>query len=106
MMSEMCIVDVAGGDLLSCFFFFQAEDGIRDVAVTGVQTCALPISRAREDVDRRRPLLATGAVGKEEFDHAQSLARTAGNAASAAEAAVRAAKAQLKIGRASCRERV
>src|SRR2546422_8502960 len=27
------------------FFFFQAEDGIRDVAVTGVQTCALPISQ-------------------------------------------------------------
>src|SRR2546429_4311311 len=27
-------------------FFFQAEDGIRDVAVTGVQTCALPISLA------------------------------------------------------------
>src|SRR2546429_2997921 len=26
-------------------FFFQAEDGIRDVAVTGVQTCALPIFR-------------------------------------------------------------
>src|SRR2546429_7195467 len=29
--------------LLMRFFFFQAEDGIRDVAVTGVQTCALPI---------------------------------------------------------------
>src|SRR2546422_9075476 len=28
---------------MGCFFFFQAEDGIRDVAVTGVQTCALPI---------------------------------------------------------------
>src|SRR2546427_11616647 len=28
------------------FFFFQAEDGIRDLTVTGVQTCALPISRA------------------------------------------------------------
>src|SRR5437868_10166263 len=28
---------------LSCFFFFQAEDGIRDRNVTGVQTCALPI---------------------------------------------------------------
>src|SRR2546422_3690466 len=28
------------------FFFFQAEDGIRDVAVTGVQTCALPIYRS------------------------------------------------------------
>src|SRR4051794_41769236 len=27
------------------FFFFQAEDGIRDGRVTGVQTCALPISR-------------------------------------------------------------
>src|SRR5205085_8211491 len=27
------------------FFFFQAEDGIRDLTVTGVQTCALPISR-------------------------------------------------------------
>src|SRR5260370_31253993 len=28
------------------FFFFQAEDGIRDSSVTGVQTCALPISRS------------------------------------------------------------
>src|SRR6516162_5720314 len=28
----------------SFFFFFQAEDGIRDYKVTGVQTCALPIS--------------------------------------------------------------
>ena len=27
------------------FFFFQAEDGIRDDLVTGVQTCALPISQ-------------------------------------------------------------
>src|SRR5688572_33189159 len=27
------------------FFFFQAEDGIRDLTVTGVQTCALPIYR-------------------------------------------------------------
>src|SRR5437762_14147995 len=32
-------------DLIICyFFFFQAEDGIRDTSVTGVQTCALPIS--------------------------------------------------------------
>src|SRR5690606_40990734 len=29
------------------FFFFQAEDGIRDFHVTGVQTCALPISAAQ-----------------------------------------------------------
>src|SRR2546429_892639 len=33
-----------GSALVCYFFFFQAEDGIRDVAVTGVQTCALPIS--------------------------------------------------------------
>src|SRR3712207_8437431 len=35
--------------MLDCylfFFFFQAEDGIRDIGVTGVQTCALPISRS------------------------------------------------------------
>src|SRR5256886_6957177 len=31
-----------------CFFFFQAEDGIRDLTVTGVQTCALPISLAAQ----------------------------------------------------------
>src|SRR5699024_12145031 len=31
-------------DVCSIFFFFQAEDGIRDRNVTGVQTCALPIS--------------------------------------------------------------
>src|SRR5207249_9190368 len=34
------------------FFFFQAEDGIRDRNVTGVQTCALPISRLLSE--RRR----------------------------------------------------
>src|SRR5215210_8248456 len=36
---------------LVLFFFFQAEDGIRDTSVTGVQTCALPISAG---VGRRR----------------------------------------------------
>src|SRR5262249_58979466 len=30
-------------DSARCFFFFKAEDGIRDWSVTGVQTCALPI---------------------------------------------------------------
>src|SRR2546430_8874633 len=34
---SVAVVDV------SVFFFFQAEDGIRDLTVTGVQTCALPI---------------------------------------------------------------
>src|SRR3712207_298052 len=32
------------------FFFFQAEDGIRDIGVTGVQTCALPISHKHPKV--------------------------------------------------------
>src|SRR2546427_8957969 len=36
----MCVHALA----YSSFFFFQAEDGIRDLTVTGVQTCALPIS--------------------------------------------------------------
>src|SRR5260221_2053373 len=40
--------------LLLTFFFFQAEDGIRDHCVTGVQTCALPIS-LQFDLDRFRP---------------------------------------------------
>src|SRR2546430_2343946 len=34
-------------------FFFQAEDGIRDLTVTGVQTCALPILRQRRDHERQ-----------------------------------------------------
>src|SRR6266567_5502143 len=38
------------------FFFFQAEDGIRDLTVTGVQTCALPIS----GVPRERILVDPG----------------------------------------------
>src|SRR5438105_15356647 len=36
------------------FFFFQAEDGIRDPLVTGVQTCALPISRGGAGRSGRR----------------------------------------------------
>src|SRR5207245_8149216 len=41
------------------FFFFQAEDGIRDATVTGVQTCALPIYLAQPELllhERQRPL--------------------------------------------------
>src|SRR5258707_12791988 len=43
------------------FFFFQAEDGIRDIGVTGVQTCALPIlSRGTHP---RCPVVASPAPG-------------------------------------------
>src|SRR3989454_8227816 len=38
------ILIASGVDSVDFFFFFQAEDGIRDYKVTGVQTCALPIS--------------------------------------------------------------
>src|SRR2546430_5462247 len=62
--------------LLFIFFFFQAEDGIRDLTVTGVQTCALPILFGRPervaerskagDIDKRqsrRVHVATICVG-------------------------------------------
>src|SRR2546430_866597 len=39
---EMGLLTMRDVDLI-LFFFFQAEDGIRDLTVTGVQTCALPI---------------------------------------------------------------
>src|SRR2546427_3392451 len=58
-----------------CFFFFQAEDGIRDLTVTGVQTCALPISllrgsrrlpsdRAQGPTRRRARALRAARVGR------------------------------------------
>src|SRR3712207_7451718 len=40
------------------FFFFQAEDGIRDIGVTGVQTCALPILGRRFPACPRRTCAA------------------------------------------------
>src|SRR5262249_60017748 len=40
-----------------CFFFFQAEDGIRDWSVTGVQTCALPICVRKALGARRAEIL-------------------------------------------------
>src|SRR5438874_2890824 len=42
---EYDIIGVVTSNVWLFFFFFQAEDGIRDLYVTGVQTCALPISR-------------------------------------------------------------
>src|SRR2546427_4829749 len=42
---RVCLSRERGTSRCLCsFFFFQAEDGIRDLTVTGVQTCALPIS--------------------------------------------------------------
>src|SRR6266536_5545858 len=41
----LCVVFYSYPYPIIVFFFFQAEDGIRDPLVTGVQTCALPISK-------------------------------------------------------------
>src|SRR2546430_17586706 len=45
------------------FFFFQAEDGIRDLTVTGVQTCALPIYGER-DVERMPDVVIQRVAGE------------------------------------------
>lgn len=70
----------------------QAQVALREADLQRLQSDA---ARAEQDVQRRRPLLATGAVGKEEFEHAQAQATASRNAAVAAVAAVRAAQAQL-----------
>src|SRR5690606_40477472 len=91
-----------------CFFFFQAEDGIRDFHVTGVQTCALPIcaqvgSQVTGVVLERRV---------KEGDRVEPGDVLAVLRADDLEAAVREARAELaqleestQIGRASCRGR-
>src|SRR5256885_3511356 len=68
---------------MSYFFFFQAEDGIRDYKVTGVQTCALPIFH--HEGDRTvRPLEGGGTIRVARVDRhtigAHPLGRREGNA--------------------------
>src|SRR2546430_9102300 len=50
------ILKFGRGLLRLYFFFFQAEDGIRDLTVTGVQTCALPIYAGQRQIEFRRTL--------------------------------------------------
>src|SRR5260370_8105358 len=49
------------------FFFFQAEDGIRDSSVTGVQTCALPISEGVTNTYGSYTLVRSGIWSKQRF---------------------------------------
>src|SRR5205085_8191693 len=91
------------GVAILIIFFFQAEDGIRDLTVTGVQTCALPILarlylkpgryeiRAASDVTGRSRSSVYGFVEVPDF---------------AAEALAVSGIIFEEIGRASCRERV
>src|SRR5437870_8317086 len=55
----------------SCFFFFQAEDGIRDGHVTGVQTCALPISHLHISTSSSSGTRATGRLTRTTRDRAR-----------------------------------
>src|SRR2546427_10773177 len=69
------------------FFFFQAEDGIRDLTVTGVQTCALPIS-------------SLPGARIERLDRDTTRGR-----GSVEEILTRVERREIEIGRASCRGR-
>src|SRR5256885_3861205 len=57
--------------VMNYFFFFQAEDGIRDYKVTGVQTCALPIYFAQpfDDAGRLRVVDGEGDQHREQGEH-------------------------------------
>src|SRR2546430_11429001 len=71
------------------FFFFQAEDGIRDLTVTGVQTCALPISAWARNASESRITGVMYFVARRTASIAtskQSVAVAAANTASGASA--------------------
>src|SRR5256885_5960958 len=96
----------AGSRVTDCFFFFfQAEDGIRDYKVTGVQTCALPISsrpstNCCEDITRSTAVRISAPIA------AYCAERSSCGTGSSGEAICGCAVMALQIGRASCRERV
>src|SRR5699024_11987812 len=89
--------------VLFCFFF-QAEDGIRDRNVTGVQTCALPICRVQRRGDVGGPGVGVldGGAGRVGAGGGHLV----GVAALVREGTQRGDQAPVQIGRASCRERV
>src|SRR5690606_40031766 len=58
-------------------FFFQAEDGIRDFHVTGVQTCALPISQAAAArLEQAAKSLPPGVIARPVYDRTSLVDRT------------------------------
>src|SRR5699024_11252130 len=81
-------------------WFFQAEGGIRDRNVTGVQTCALPISAALGPAVELQP--RSGGRDRDRLCPARCADLPAGGAADRRPALTRDV---LEIGRASCRER-
>ncbi|WP_290902417.1 efflux RND transporter periplasmic adaptor subunit [Aquabacterium sp.] len=70
----------------------EAQIRLRQADVTRTQT---EVARAQDDVSRRAPLLASGAVGKEEYNHATAQLAAARSAQAGAESALSAAREQL-----------
>ena len=70
----------------------QAQVALREADVARAQS---DVQRAQDDIARRKPLLATGAVGKEEFNHSTSQLAVARSVLAAAQSAVVAAREQL-----------
>src|SRR2546430_12071912 len=87
------------------FFFFQAEDGIRDLTVTGVQTCALPISSLGP---LTTPTSGSLAACKSATACASVLVQKSSSIVESLRSFVRSKRHSQyrEIGRASCRERV
>src|SRR5205807_3175113 len=90
------------------FFFFQAEDGIRDYKVTGVQTCALPISkRICRSCPVRYECLADALDNRIEFGVWGGMTERERRALLRRHPQVPSWRKMFEeIGRASCRERV
>src|SRR2546422_8448340 len=95
------------------FFFFQAEDGIRDVAVTGVQTCALPISLPRSGRHHLLEVIMPASTPRLQSPcplprraFLSAAAAAAGGLALACVDRATGVAMLPQIGRASCRERV
>src|SRR5689334_24542618 len=89
------------------FFFFQAEDGIRDGTVTGVQTCALPICARASHPDAWKPGALRGR-GIDIGGHTEIDDEWRGHRGSVEPCERGGVEHRLaaQIGRASCRERV
>src|SRR2546430_10109491 len=86
------------------FFFFQAEDGIRDLTVTGVQTCALPICTTNP-ARNTATVLPARLVAEGELLEASGRS-TERPASPFPSIRILDEEALFEIGRASCRERV
>src|SRR2546430_9778227 len=87
------------------FFFFQAEDGIRDLTVTGVQTCALPISMTSDAYTDLQHKLSGFCEHIITFDLPESLP-VIQLSPPQPEPTLHQPSQPSEIGRASCRERV